>query len=616
MLTLLLLGVSAAFTSSAAASIEGLQAGVLAANPGPRSTHIGVYRPGTAEFFGKSGRAGFLDVQDSGFKFAYGSGGDIPVIGDWDGNGTQTHGVFRAGRWILSNTLARGSGDLETLYGQAGDRPIVGDWDGNGVQTIGLQRGFTFFLSNSNTAPSTAYQFTVGEAGDIPVVGDWDGDGADSVGVYRSGTWYLRNRNSPGHADITVDFGSDTDLPVVGDWDSDGRVSIGYFGQGNWYLSQSIDEPEVDIHATFGQSGDRPVVGNWGPTAQLFGTTPASLSSFFPIAVDFQPASQFSTWKSRGVNTVIRVPSQESVETWTSTANALGLKMIRAPRPNPALDDAEPNLLAFTGPDEPELTGHTPDSISAQYSRLKASAPSKPLLLNFAGASVLFDSPPDDRVSCNGPGDSGGDTTCITRYIGGADWVSHDIYPVNADQPIGTIGRALDRLRRWSRSRPQFAYIEAADLWNEGAVPHADEFRGEIWQAIVHGARGISYFVVDVDDPAQHPDAVPEELVTEMEEQNARITQLAGVLQTSINPPVVAVKAKPPLEFTWRQAGAQTYVIVLNQSGRTVNDVPIRIFGAAVPPAIAVWNENRTVTTSGNGFTDSFGPYAVHVYQF
>ena len=88
------------------------------------------------------------------------------------------------------------------------------------------------------------------------------------------------------------------------------------------------------------------------------------------------------------------------------------------------------------------------------------------------------------------------------------------------------------------------------------------------------------------------------------------------MLQTSINPPAVGVRAKPPLEYTWRQAGSKTYLIVLNQSGVAVDNAGIKVLGAAVPPTITVWDENRTLTTSANGFADSFGPYAVHVYEF
>jgi hypothetical protein len=56
----------------------------------------------------------------------------MPVVGDWDGNGTMTIGLYRpAGSiFFLRNINATGSPDLFIPYGAAGDRPLAGDWDG------------------------------------------------------------------------------------------------------------------------------------------------------------------------------------------------------------------------------------------------------------------------------------------------------------------------------------------------------------------------------------------------------------------------------------------------------------------------------------------------------
>jgi len=595
-------------------------------NPGPRGTAIGAYRPDTSEFFGRDSRPGFSDDQYRGFRFTYGLRGDVPVVGDWDGNGSQTVGVFRRGVWSLTNTLAPGGGWLaNTLgnphgafavrYGGPGDRPLVGDWDRDGTQTVGVQRGNRFQLSDSNLSPATTYDFAYGVAGDVAVVGDWDGDGRDTIGVYRSGEWHLRNSNTTGVADVAVAYGAPDAAPVVGDWDSDGRVGIGVFSKGVWQLSNSVVSPSTDVSVDYGHASDRPLIGNWGSRSQMFGSTPAPLRSFFPIAVDFQPPSRLRTWAGRGINTAIRVPHGTDTESWTRAANAAGLKMIREPRANPALDALEPNLLAFTGPDEPELNGCNPDCVLAQRRELKAAAPAKPYLLNLAGLSVAFPAMPHDNLFCNGPGDGKGDTECVAQYIGAADWVSHDVYPVNQGVPLGTIGNTLDRLRRWSQRRPQFAYIEASDYDGDGRRPTAEQLRGEIWEAIIHGARGIAYFVVDARRPIERPDAVPPDLLREMKIQNAKITGLADVLQTPVNPSQIAVRAPSPIEYTWRRVGSDTYIIALNRSAAPVVAGTMSVLGVAVPPSVTVWNENRELATSGNHFSDSFGPYEVHVYR-
>jgi hypothetical protein len=120
--------------------------------------------------------------------FYYGSSEDIPVTGDWNGDGIKTIGLFRQGEWIL-DTDGNGrltKSDLTVNYGQTGDRPAVGDWDGDGVDEIGIYRNGTWTVdSNGNhTLDAVDKVFEHGGPDDLPIVGDWDGDGVDQPGVY------------------------------------------------------------------------------------------------------------------------------------------------------------------------------------------------------------------------------------------------------------------------------------------------------------------------------------------------------------------------------------------------------------------------------------------------
>jgi hypothetical protein len=51
----------------------------------------------------------------------------------------------------------------------------VGDWDGNGSFTIGVYRpsDFTFYLRNTNSTGAPETVAALGTKGDIPVVGNW-----------------------------------------------------------------------------------------------------------------------------------------------------------------------------------------------------------------------------------------------------------------------------------------------------------------------------------------------------------------------------------------------------------------------------------------------------------
>ena len=74
-------------------------------------------------------------------------------------------------------------------YGQPGDLPVVGDWTGDGISKLGVYRNGTFYLDTNNNHVLDAADKVIelGRPGDKPVAGDWDGDGVDKVGVYEDG---------------------------------------------------------------------------------------------------------------------------------------------------------------------------------------------------------------------------------------------------------------------------------------------------------------------------------------------------------------------------------------------------------------------------------------------
>src|SRR5690606_23459186 len=155
-------------------------------------------------------------------SYYFGRSGDIPVVGDFDGDGKDTLAVYRpsTGRFYIKNELKDGWADYEFVFGRPGDVPFAGDWNGDGKDTIGLRRpsnGFVY-LKNSNSAGWADYEFFYGKAGDVVFAGDWNGDGKDSIGLYRpsNGYIYLRNSLSSGNAHFEFPIGDSPSLPVAG----------------------------------------------------------------------------------------------------------------------------------------------------------------------------------------------------------------------------------------------------------------------------------------------------------------------------------------------------------------------------------------------------------------
>lgn len=204
---------------------------------------------------------------------AFGGGGDKPIVGDWNGDGTDTVGVFRNGLFILSNSTDGSTQDILFSFGISGDQPVAGDWNGDGIDTIGLYRNGTFFLLNANSPGSPVITFELGIPGDVGIAGDWNGDGVDTTGVFRptDGALYLKNANSTGFADLVLTYGLPGDKPVTGDWNGDGTDTIGIYRTeqvggptvARFYLRNSNTNGFADLVFAFGAPGDLPLAGDW-----------------------------------------------------------------------------------------------------------------------------------------------------------------------------------------------------------------------------------------------------------------------------------------------------------------------------------------------------------------
>ncbi|MDL1921870.1 hypothetical protein FBQ95_04595 [Chloroflexi bacterium CFX3] len=185
----------------------------------------------------------------------------------------ETIGIFRPSdsTFYLRNSNTTGPADFSILFGDSSDLPVAGDWNGDGIATIGIYRPSTgeFFLKDANTfgAP-VVYNFTLGNPGDVPFAGDWDGDGKDSVGVYRptNGVIFMKDTLSTGFADYAMIFGIAGDQPLAGDWNADGADSVGIYRGDEFFLTDTTCNgciPTADYNFVLGLSGDVPFAGDW-----------------------------------------------------------------------------------------------------------------------------------------------------------------------------------------------------------------------------------------------------------------------------------------------------------------------------------------------------------------
>jgi hypothetical protein len=226
--------------------------------------------------------------------FWYGDPGDIPLLGDWDGDGIDTPGAWRQGPGggfaYMTNSLPAdgqvGVADFNFFFGTPGDEVLVGDWNDDGIDTLGINRGGHMFLTDTNGSGGlpvpTDYDFFFGVPGDRAFGGDPDGNGKDSVFLYRAegpgaGFVYYTNQTpvGPGAVAATADnffFGIASDSFVSGDWDGNGVDTAGIFRGSdttvyltNTNASGGAPAP-TDVSYVWGTAGWIPLAGVWANT--------------------------------------------------------------------------------------------------------------------------------------------------------------------------------------------------------------------------------------------------------------------------------------------------------------------------------------------------------------
>ncbi len=222
-----------------------------------------------------------LDLGTSTQVTVFGVASDLPVVGDWDGDGLDNIGIYRpvgSGFYLdMDGNDVWSAPDRRAFFGVNGDLPIAGDWDGDGIDEIGVfrpsLRRFYLDMDNSGTwTPGDRSAGPLGAAGDLPAVGDWDGNGIDDLGVYRpSNSGFYLDMDGNGiwsGPDLRGTFGAPGDKGLVGDWNGDGYDEVGVYRPSVRRFYFDVDanlrwNGEADRSQTFGPAGALPFAGRW-----------------------------------------------------------------------------------------------------------------------------------------------------------------------------------------------------------------------------------------------------------------------------------------------------------------------------------------------------------------
>jgi hypothetical protein len=200
---------------------------------------VGLYHRGEGKFYLRnSNTTGIADA-----IALYGNAGDIPVVGRWSSAMNYDGiGVFRPGIGLGFYTYQKVNGDLSgtpiydnfyVVFGNPGDIPVAGDWDGDGYDSIGVYTPSNGVFSLSNSLVGSAsydYEILFGDLEVWPFTGGWICIGnpcnikLSGLGFYRNSQFDLRDNLSPVANSYQISYGNNNlsagtqVVPVAGYW--------------------------------------------------------------------------------------------------------------------------------------------------------------------------------------------------------------------------------------------------------------------------------------------------------------------------------------------------------------------------------------------------------------
>jgi hypothetical protein len=348
-------------------------------------------------------------------------------------------------------------------------------------------------------------------------------------------------------------------------------------------------------------------------------------SNQFPIAVWLQNPNSAERFKAAGINLYVglyRGPTEEQL----ATLSRAGMRVICSQNARSLAFTNNPTIVGWMHGDEPDNAQSLgqgkgygppilPEVIVRNYERIRANDPSRPVLLNL-GQGVAFD-------NYIGRGVRRRHLEDYPEYIKGCDIASFDIYPVVHESAEVTgklefVAKGVERLREWSRGeKVVWNCIECTRISNVERKATPEQVRSEVWMSLIHGSRGIIYFVHQFKPTFREAALLDDaEMLRAVSGINQQIQELAPVLAVpSVTNLVTAQSASDvPVALMVKQHNNATYVfaVALRNKGTRC---AFKLAGANKNAKVEVLDESRTLAASDSQFSDEFQPYGVHLYR-
>jgi hypothetical protein len=353
---------------------------------------------------------------------------------------------------------------------------------------------------------------------------------------------------------------------------------------------------------------------------------PPAETNFFPIAVWVQSPQNAARYRAAGINVFVglwRGPTEQQLAQLAAadmrvicSQNAYGLQQKTNRTIIGWMHGDEPDNAQSLGQGKGYGPPILPQTIFTNYLRIKAADPTRPVLLNL-GQGVAWDNYIGRGVRRNHPED-------YPEYVKGCDIASFDIYPVVHDSPeiagkLETVPFGVQRLIEWTGgTKPVWNCIECTRISNVRTKPTPAEVRAEVWMSLIHGSRGLIYFVHQfaptfreaalLDDP---------EMLAGVTAINQQIHDLAPMLNGPTLTDAVRSESSNPnavIANLVKRDRDSLYVFTVNMRNQPTRAM-FRLAGTPAGAEVEVLGESRKLALASHGFVDEFSGYGVHLYR-
>ena len=276
---------------------------------------------------------------------------------------------------------------------------------------------------------------------------------------------------------------------------------------------------------------------------------------------------------------------------------------------------SHPCMAVWKGADEPQHGGVPPAEMRQAYDLLKTLDGRHPLTVIQAPVGTLSE---------------------LYAYKGTSDITGFDMYPVGepmgaqTDRPNKTLSiigdlehtaRQLGTASTWMTLQISWSGVDPA-RGKPLMFPTRHQERFMVYDAIINGARGLFFFGGQntfawqnaFDKQQQWAWKFWDDVLKPVVEEIGENSPLHPALIGDDSVAAIRVAKGAGIEFLARRSPGELFIIAANKASVRAQE-PVTLDGIPFGPNVDVLYEGRKLALNGGRLTDTFEPYAVHVYR-